>query len=169
MRQVIEDTKKPFFHRLPVVITDPRGIYMKASARNQFTGTISEVRIGAVNAEVHVALKGGETIVASITRESVETLAIRTGMEVIALVKTPHIIIVTDFGGYRLSARNQLQGTVTRVTPGAVNAEVDIELADGEQIAATITNDSVEKLGLRIGQPATAVFKAGSVILSVAG
>jgi molybdate transport system regulatory protein len=69
---------------------------MKASARNQFPGIVSEVRIGAVNAEVLVALKGGTIIVAAITKESVETLAIKVGMEVIALVKAPQIIIVTD-------------------------------------------------------------------------
>jgi molybdate transport system regulatory protein len=142
---------------------------MKASARNQFKGTVNEVQIGTVNAEVHLALKGGETIVASITKESVETLGIKTGKEIIALVKAPQIILVTDFGGYKLSARNQLQGTVTEVKPGAVNSEVDIELKGGEKIAATITNDSVETLGLRKGQSATAIFKAGAVILAVAG
>ncbi|MGJ0492525.1 TOBE domain-containing protein [Methylobacter sp.] len=141
---------------------------MKASARNQFKGTVQEVIIGAVNAEVHVGLKGGATIVASITKESAENLAIKTGIEVIALIKAPQIIIVTDFGGYRLSARNQLSGTITQVKPGAVNAEVDIELVGGEKVAATVTNDSVETLGLRKGQPATAVFKAGAVILGVA-
>lgn len=141
---------------------------MKASARNQFVGIVSEVLLGAVNAEVHLVLKGGESIVASITKESVDTLAIKTGMEIIALVKAPQIIIVTDFGGYRISARNQLQGTVTAVKTGAVNAEVDIELKGGEKIAATVTNDSVETLGLRKGQVATAVFKAGAVILAVA-
>jgi len=141
---------------------------MKASARNQFVGSVTDVLIGAVNAEVHVGLKGGETIVASITKESAETLAIKTGMEVIALVKAPQIIIVTDFGGYQLSARNQLKGTVTQIKPGAVNAEVDIELSGGQQITATVTNDSVETLGLRKGQAATAVFKAGAVILAVA-
>lgn len=142
---------------------------MKASARNQFVGAVSEVLIGAVNAEVHVSLKGGETIVASITKDSAETLAIKSGMEVIALVKAPQIIIVTDFGGYKVTARNQLKGTVTEVKPGAVNAEVDIELAGGQKVAATVTNDSVETLGLRKGQSATAVFKAGAVILAVAG
>lgn len=141
---------------------------MKASARNQFKGTVKEVIIGAVNAEVHVGLNGGAMIVASITKDSVENLAIKTGTEVIALVKAPQIIIVTDFGGYRLSARNQLSGTITQVKPGAVNAEVDVELAGGEQIAATVTNESVETLGLRKGQPATVVFKAGAVILGVA-
>ncbi len=142
---------------------------MKASARNQFAGIVSEVLIGAVNAEVHINLKGGETIVASITKDSVENLGIKTGLKIIALVKAPQIIIVTDFGGYKLSARNKLQGTVTEVKPGAVNSEVDIELKGGEKIAATVTNDSVETLGLRKGQSATAVFKAGAVILAVAG
>lgn len=141
---------------------------MKISARNQFVGIVNEVLIGAVNAEVHIGLKGGETIVASITKESVEKLAIKTGIEVVALVKAPQIVIVTDFGGYRLSARNQLQGTVTQVKRGAVNAEVDIELKGGEQVAATVTNDSVEALGLSKGQSATVVFKAGAVILAVA-
>ena len=142
---------------------------MKASARNQFTGTVSEVLIGAVNAEVHIGLKGGEIIVATITKESAETLAIRTGQEVIALIKAPQIIIVSDFGGYRLSARNQLPGIVILVKPGAVNTEVDVELKGGELVTATVTNDSVDTLGLRKGQPVTAVFKAGAVILAVAG
>jgi len=140
---------------------------MKTSARNQFTGIVSEVLIGAVNAEVHISLKGGETVVASITKESAETLGIKTGVQVIALVKAPHIIIVTDFGGYRVSARNQLPGMVVLVKAGAVNTEIDIESKGGEQITATVTNDSVETLGLRKGQAVTAIFKAGAVILAV--
>ncbi|MDD4915482.1 MAG: TOBE domain-containing protein [Methylococcales bacterium] len=140
---------------------------MKTSARNQFSGSVVEVRIGAVNAEVHVGLSGGEVVVASVTRESVETLAIKEGLRVIALVKAPQIIIVSDFGGYKISARNQLLGTVADVKHGPVNAEVDIELKGGEKLAATVTNDSVEALGLRKGQSATAVFKASAVLLAV--
>lgn len=141
---------------------------MKASARNQFTGTVSEVVIGAVNAEVHISLKGGASIVAAITKASVETLAIKAGVEVIALVKAPQIILVTDFGGYKFSARNQLQGTVSQVKIGAVNAEVDITLSSGEQVAITVTNESIETLGLAEGSTATAIFKASAVILAVA-
>jgi len=142
---------------------------MKASARNQFIGTVNEVLVGAVNAEVHISLKGGETIVASITKESLETLAIKNGIEVIALVKAPQIIIVTDFGGYKFSARNQMKGIVSHVKLGAVNAEIDINTLGGNQIAVTVTNDSVDSLGLHEGQAATAIFKAGAVILAVAG
>jgi len=142
---------------------------MKASARNQFIGIVNEVLVGAVNAEVHISLKGGETIVASITKESLETLAIKNGIEVIALVKAPQIIIVTDFGGYKFSARNQMKGIVSHVKLGTVNAEIDINTLGGNQIAVTVTNDSVDSLGLHEGQAATAIFKAGAVILAVAG
>lgn len=141
---------------------------MKVSARNQFIGTVSEVHLGAVNAEVYIQLKGGDMIVAAITKESLESLAIKTGMEVIALVKAPQIILVTDFGGYKLSARNQLQGTVTKIKQGEVNAEVDIDTAGGNKIATTVTKDSIEILGLHEGQLATAVFKASVVIIAVA-
>lgn len=140
---------------------------MKVSARNQLKGTVGEIRAGAVYSEVQVHLAGGATIVAMITKESVESLGLDAGKEVVALIKAPNVIIVTDFGGYRISARNQLKGTVVEVKAGAINSEIDIELSGGELLAATVTNDSVESLGLRKGQPATAVFKAGSVILAV--
>lgn len=141
---------------------------MKASARNQFSGTVKEVIVGAVNAEVHVGLQGGETIVASVTKDSVENLGLTAGQAVLALVKAPQVIVVTDFGGYKLSARNQLTGIVTEVKAGVVNSEIDIELQGGDKIAATVTNDSAASLGLAKGQAATAIFKAGAVILAVA-
>lgn len=140
---------------------------MKISARNQFKGVVCGITLGVVNVEVQVRLKGGDIIVASITKESADVLDIKEGIEVIALVKAPQIIIASDLGGYRLSARNQLQGKITKVTGGAVNSEIDITLNGGELVAATVTNDSVENLGLSEGQSATAIFKAGSVILAV--
>lgn len=141
---------------------------MKASARNQFFGTVTDIHTGAVYAEVTVTLKGGDTIVSSITIESAQSLDIKNGDDVLALVKAPQVMIVKDFGGYRLSARNQLKGTVKRVQKGAVNSEVVIELAGGDSVAATITNESVESMALREGDSACALFKAGSVMLGVA-
>lgn len=141
---------------------------MKTSARNQYFGKITAVNVGAVNAEVAVGLQGGQSIVAAITKESVEKLGVKVGGDAVALVKAPQVIIVTDTAGYRLSARNQLSGKVSRIHKGAVNSDVVIDLGGGETVAATITNDSLEALGLAEGQTATAVFKAGSVILGVA-
>jgi len=141
---------------------------MKVSARNQFTGTISEVQAGAIYTEVSLQLKGSETIKAMITKESAEALGIKPGIQAIALVKAPQVIIVTDFGGYRISARNQLPGKIVKLIKGAINTEVDIELKGSEQVTATVTNDSAETLGLQIGQTVTAVFKSSAVILAVA-
>ncbi len=140
---------------------------MKASARNQFNGIVNKVVMGSVNAEVFVSLKGGETLVASITNESIDTLGIKEGIEVLALVKAPQIIIVSNFGDFKVSARNQLNATITHVKPGTVNAEVVMELRGGNLITATVTNDSVETLGLVKGAVVTAIFKAGAVILAV--
>lgn len=140
---------------------------MKISARNQFKGIVCSVTVGVVNVEVRIRLKGGEIIVASITKESTDMLGIKDGIDVIALVKASQLIIATDLGGYRLSARNQLQGKVTKIIHGAVNSEIDITLSGGDLVAATVTNDSVENLALKEEQSAIAIFKAGSVILAV--
>jgi molybdopterin-binding protein len=66
----------------------------------------------------------------------------------------------------KLSARNVLKGTVKKVTLGAVNAEVVIELPGGVQVVSIITNDSAKNLGLEAGKPAYAVIKASNVMVA---
>lgn len=67
----------------------------------------------------------------------------------------------------KLSARNQLKGTIKRITPGAVNHEVVIELPGGIEIVSIITAASAEALGLRVGQEAYAVIKASNVMIGL--
>ena len=143
-------------------------IAMKTSARNQFAGTVHAVRSGAINDEIELKVIGGLRIVATVTRESRNDLGLEIGTRAFALVKASSILLMVEAGDVRLSARNQLAGTVTRVLPGAVNTEVVLELARGGSVAAVITNQSVKALGLAKGSAATAVFKASSVILGVA-
>jgi len=88
-------------------------------------------------------------------------------MTAIALVKASSIIVATDLEGAKVSARNQFQGKVNALTPGAVNAEVVIDLDGGGSIAAIVTEGSVKSLGLAPGKRATALFKASSVIVAV--
>lgn len=140
---------------------------MKTSARNQFVGTVTSVRSGAVNDEVELTLPSGVRLVAVVTRESTQSLGLRTNMTAIALVKASSVLVATDLEGGKVSARNQLAGTVSVVTPGAVNAEVEIAIDGGDSIAAIITRGSVKALGLAPGSRATAFFKASSVILAV--
>lgn len=65
----------------------------------------------------------------------------------------------------KISARNMFAGTVTKVVKGAVNTEVDLTLKGGDKIAAVITNESVEKLGLKEGKEAFSIIKANWVII----
>ncbi|MFD1515586.1 TOBE domain-containing protein [Halomarina rubra] len=65
-----------------------------------------------------------------------------------------------------LSARNRIEGTVTNITVEGPVAEVVLDVGGGNEIAATITSGSVERLGLAEGDEATAVVKASDVMLS---
>jgi molybdopterin-binding protein len=67
----------------------------------------------------------------------------------------------------KLSARNVLKGKVVKVTQGAVNSEIVLELAPGIQVVAIITRQSAESLGLAEGKEAYAVVKASSVMMAV--
>ena len=66
----------------------------------------------------------------------------------------------------KLSARNQLSGTVRNVELGAVMAEVTVDVA-GQQIVSVITRASAERLGLAEGQPVTVFIKATEVLIGV--
>jgi molybdate transport system regulatory protein len=140
------------------------------SARNHFAGTVARITRGAVNDEVEVLLPGGAVIVATITRRSTQTLGLKKGGAVVALIKASWILLVADAGQtLKLSARNALRGRVTRLEAGAVNTEVSLELPGGQTVVALVTRASVQALGLAKGATATAVFKASSVILGVPG
>ena len=140
---------------------------MKTSARNQLSGKVSVVASGAVNDEIELTLTAGQKIVAVVTRQSATSLGLVPGAEAFALVKASSVLVATDLGGARLSARNQLRGTVTRLQPGAVNAEVLIDVGGGQMVAAIVTQESARSLGLAPGTSVLALFKASSVILGV--
>ena len=67
----------------------------------------------------------------------------------------------------RLSARNQLRGTVVSIEQGAVNGIVQIEVAPGLVISSSITNEAIRDLGLTVGGEAVAVIKSSSVMVGV--
>ena len=67
----------------------------------------------------------------------------------------------------KISARNTLPGTVRRIDPGAVNAEVTLEVAPNLTLVSIITNDAIQSLKLKVGDRAYAVIKASSVMIGV--
>lgn len=66
----------------------------------------------------------------------------------------------------RASARNQLAGVVSAIRPGAINDEVQVALASGAALIATITRESTGLLGLAPGQPVVALVKSTAVLVA---
>ncbi|SFL48068.1 TOBE domain-containing protein [Methylorubrum salsuginis] len=67
----------------------------------------------------------------------------------------------------KLSARNVLKGKVVSVEKGSTTAHVKIEIANGQTVTSSITNESVDALGLRVGGEAYAVIKSSDVIIAI--
>jgi molybdopterin-binding protein len=66
----------------------------------------------------------------------------------------------------KFSARNQLKGKIVEVKKGATTAHVRIDVG-GQVVTASITNESVDELGLAVGKAAYAIVKASSVMVAV--
>lgn len=143
-----------------------QAMMLQTSARNNLQGVISAIKTGAVNDEIILDIGHEQQIVASITSESTQNLGLKIGQKALAFLKASSVLVGVNNDGATLSARNQLAGKITRIIPGAVNAEVSIELAPGQTITATITLESVRRLGLQENQVAYAIFKASSVMLA---
>jgi molybdate transport system regulatory protein len=152
--------------QLPALQGLLRRMSMKTTARNQFAGTVKAVELGPVSAQVTIALKAGDEIVATLTSAAAKLLKLKKGKEALALIKASAIVLVTDFAGWQLSARNQLAGTVSRIETGPVSSLVVLTLPGGAAVTASVTNEGVQALGLKVGTPATAVFKAYSVMVA---
>ncbi|MBY4842994.1 TOBE domain-containing protein [Burkholderia dolosa] len=146
-------------------------IGMRTSARNQLFGKVASIVRGTVNDAGARTLPGGQTSVAVRTHESADALGLQGGAHACALLKASWIVLAVDDGdgALKVSARNQLRGTVQSVSTGAVNSEVTLALDGGGTLTAVVTNDSVDALPLRVGTCAVALFKASSVILAVTG
>jgi molybdopterin-binding protein len=67
----------------------------------------------------------------------------------------------------RISARNQIKGTVVEVKKGATTSHVRVDIGGGNVITSSITNEAVDELGIRAGGKATIVVKASDVMIAV--
>lgn len=144
-----------------------RRINMRTSARNALHGTVVELREGAVNAEVTLALAGGDRLHAVVTMGSVHDMGLRLGLSAWALIKASWVMLAVPDDGVKVSARNRLCGRIVRIERGVVNAEVVLELDGGATLAAIITEVSVDALGFAPGDRCCALIKASHVIVGV--
>jgi molybdopterin-binding protein len=67
----------------------------------------------------------------------------------------------------RISARNQIKGTVVEVKKGATTSHVRVDIGGGNIMTSAITNEAVDELGIKAGGKVTAVVKASDVMIAV--
>jgi molybdopterin-binding protein len=67
----------------------------------------------------------------------------------------------------RISARNQIKGTVLEVTKGATTSHVRVDIGGGQVVTSSITNEAVDDLGLKTGGKCVVVVKASDVMIAV--
>ncbi|WP_026380006.1 TOBE domain-containing protein [Afifella pfennigii] len=143
------------------------GLLMKTSARNALRGRISAIASGALSAEIAVTVSEETTIYALVTQESVKELGLCVGREAVALIKAPFVVLAPGSVPPPVSVRNAIAGTVKRLTPSAVTAEVVLDIGAGRSLVASITAESARNLDLESGKPACALFDAAHVILAI--
>jgi molybdopterin-binding protein len=65
----------------------------------------------------------------------------------------------------KISARNQISGTIVAITPGAVNGSVKVDIGGGNVITANITEEAIADLALETGDTVTVLVKASDVLI----
>lgn len=65
----------------------------------------------------------------------------------------------------KLSARNQISGTIMAITPGAVNGSIKVDIGGGNIVTASITEEAIRDLGLAEGDAVTVIVKASDVMI----
>jgi molybdate transport system regulatory protein len=144
-----------------------RRLAMRTSARNQFIGRIVAVTARTVDAEVAIEIQGGHRIAAGVTNESVESLGLRPGRTVWALIKAAAVGIAREPDPQAPPGTNALPGVVQRITRGDGPAEVVVALSSGVTVRGLIAADLLDRLALQEQDAAAAIFPSSSVIVGV--
>lgn len=65
----------------------------------------------------------------------------------------------------KISARNQISGTIVGITPGAVNGSIKVDIGGDNIVTASITEEAIAELGLAEGEAVTVIVKASDVMI----
>ena len=137
---------------------------MQISARNQIIGIVEKITLGAVNAEVLIKIKSGNTLVSIITNTATENLEINVGDEVIAVIKSSNVLLSTE-ANLKISARNTLKGEIEAINQGEINSEVVINIGNEDKVVTVITTSSIKNMNLKVGSKVDAIIKASDIMI----
>lgn len=135
---------------------------------NLFDGALVAAQPGGAKGGAAELTPRGRAVIAAFQKVEAELAAALERIEA-GLADAPDLDLGTLFWslGMKTSARNALRGVVTAVADGAVNTEVTLKVAEGVEVVAIITRQSVADLGLKPGVAAIALIKSSFVTLAV--
>ncbi|MGC8649614.1 MAG: TOBE domain-containing protein [Hydrogenobaculum sp.] len=142
---------------------------MKLSARNQLLGKVSSVERGQTVSEVVISIRNGATVKSVITTEAVDSLDLKPGKDVVAIIKSSDVMLGVgeEVEKLPLSVRNILKGTVKQVVESDVNSMVKVDIGAELTISSVITTESLKELGIKEGSSVYVIIKASNVMIYV--
>lgn len=140
---------------------------LRISTKNIFGGIISDIVRDDSVAQVALELKSGHQIYAVISNDSIDELKLEKGSPASALIKASSVMISNAPEPVIISAKNMIKGKISKISEHVVQGEVSLDIGGGDTITSTITQSSVKRLGLKVGDEAWAVIKTSSVIIGV--
>lgn len=147
-------------------ISNLERIAMQISARNVFLGKVLSIKNDAVNSNVVVELNGGTKISSTITTTSAKNLELKENLEVKTIIKSSSVMIAKD-ENIAISARNIIKGEIVEISKSEVNAEVRLNIGKNQILTSVITLNSVEGLGLKVGEIAFGVIKSSEIMIGL--
>jgi molybdate transport system regulatory protein len=146
-----------------------RKISLKTSARNQLFAHVESIRTEGLAANVVLRLKGTDKLKSEITVDGLESLGLRKGEEVYALIKANWISLAPPVrGDKRIPDENALKGMIISLNRMKTTAEVVTQLKGGSHLVSLVPLQDVKDMALAEGKHVVARFKASNVILGVA-
>lgn len=136
---------------------------LRTSMRNQFPCDVHALAVKGGQVRVDLVLPGGDTLQASITRESAQLLRLRPGLPVLALCKATAVRVARQWS--EAAELNVLVGTVARASRAAAGGEVALQLDGG----VSLVGFAPAEQRLRLGQRAMARIEVSGVVVATRG
>ncbi|CAA6806034.1 MAG: DNA-binding domain of ModE / Molybdate-binding domain of ModE [uncultured Sulfurovum sp.] len=140
------------------VLNDIGRLGLQISARNQIQGRIKSIKQKEVNSEIILALKSGYELTSIITNTAVESLNLKVSDEVMAIFKSTSVKIVEG----EVEEKNVFNGLVTHIEKGKDNAEIILDIGEGETLVAVMP---ISKELLSVTVKAHAVISAKDIMI----
>lgn len=139
---------------------------LQTSARNQYTGIVTSIKSSSVEFDVEMDIGAGEKINARVTHKSAKAMGIDIGSTIFALIKSNWITLAIKKPEADDKHYNCLEGEIVSIEDDGLLCEISLSLKGGNTITSVISLELLQKLALKVGDRAYALFQSSDVLLA---